>query len=116
MSTRAVAVNRSKVKFITLWILRSLAALAFLGAGGAKLAGAPPMVAMFARLGLGQWFRYATPPLLITSRAEAYGNRARGQCVELTGSSNTRLPSQRTISWVWSTCNSIHQVKVDSKV
>jgi len=60
MATTAVAVNRSKGKSIALWILRGLVVVAFLGAGGAKLAGAAPMVAMFARLALGQWFRYAT--------------------------------------------------------
>ena len=32
----------------------------FGGAGGAKLAGLPAMVALFAAIGFGQWFRYAT--------------------------------------------------------
>jgi len=45
---------------IALWALQILAALAFLAAGGFKLAGAPPMVAEFAKLGFGQWFRYLT--------------------------------------------------------
>ncbi len=45
---------------ISLWILRVLTALAFLAAGGAKLAGAPPMVAVFATIGVGQWFRVLT--------------------------------------------------------
>src|SRR5579862_4305175 len=45
---------------ITCWVLQGLAALAFLAAGGSKLAGAPAMVEMFARLGAGQWFRYLT--------------------------------------------------------
>ena len=60
MVTTAVAVNRSKAKSVILWILRGLSAVAFFGAGGAKLVGAAPMVVMFARLGLGQWFRYVT--------------------------------------------------------
>ena len=47
-------------RLITLWILQILAALAFLGAGGAKLAGVPEMVAAFSKLGVGQWFRYFT--------------------------------------------------------
>ena len=34
--------------------------LAFLAAGGSKLAGAPAMVAMFAKIGFGQWFRILT--------------------------------------------------------
>ncbi|MCV0395858.1 MAG: DoxX family protein [Rhizobiaceae bacterium] len=42
------------------WILQSVLALAFLAAGGAKLAGAPMMVETFEFVGLGQWFRYAT--------------------------------------------------------
>jgi uncharacterized membrane protein YphA (DoxX/SURF4 family) len=37
-----------------------LAAVAFLGAGGSKLAGAQPMVDTFQKVGLGQWFRYLT--------------------------------------------------------
>jgi len=45
---------------ILLWILQILGALAFLAAGGFKLAGAPPMVAEFGKLGFGQWFRYVT--------------------------------------------------------
>ena len=49
-----------KGRLITLWILSGLAALAFIGAGGSKLAGAAAMVAMFDKVGLGQWFRYVT--------------------------------------------------------
>ena len=44
-----------KGRLITLWILSGLVALAFIGAGGAKLVGDP---AMFDKVGLGQWFRY----------------------------------------------------------
>ena len=40
--------------------LRILAAIAFIAAGAAKLAGAPMMVAVFDHIGLGQWFRLAT--------------------------------------------------------
>jgi len=49
-----------KVRLITLWIVSGLLALAFLGAGGAKLAGAAAMVEIFNKVGLGQWFRYLT--------------------------------------------------------
>jgi putative oxidoreductase len=35
-------------------------AVEFGGAGGAKLMGLPAMVALFAAVGFGQWFRYAT--------------------------------------------------------
>lgn len=40
-------------------ILRLLIAALFVGAGVLKLAGAEPMVAVFATLGAGQWLRYA---------------------------------------------------------
>ena len=53
----------SRVLRITCWVLQGLAALAFLGAGVSKLAGAPEMVDMFAKLGAGQWFRYLTGTL-----------------------------------------------------
>jgi uncharacterized membrane protein YphA (DoxX/SURF4 family) len=49
-----------KGRLITIWILSVLAALAFLAAGGSKLAGAAPMVAVFDKVGIGQWFRYLT--------------------------------------------------------
>lgn len=43
-----------------LWGLQILTAAAFLAAGGAKLAGAAQMVAVFEKVGVGQWFRYVT--------------------------------------------------------
>ncbi len=49
-----------RVRTITLWVLQIAAALAFLAAGGAKLAGAGQMVAVFDKIGVGQWFRYLT--------------------------------------------------------
>ena len=45
------------------WGLRGIKAfltLAFLAAGGAKLAGAEMMVATYDAIGVGQWFRYLT--------------------------------------------------------
>ena len=47
-------------KNLLIWVMSVLAGLAFLGAGGAKLAGAPAMVAVFEKVGVGQWFRYVT--------------------------------------------------------
>lgn len=47
------------------WIIRILLVLAFLAAGGAKIAGAPPMVAIFEQIGAGQWFRFVTGTLEI---------------------------------------------------
>jgi putative oxidoreductase len=40
--------------------LRILLGAAFLGAGGAKLAGVQAMVEIFEKVGLGQWFRILT--------------------------------------------------------
>jgi uncharacterized membrane protein YphA (DoxX/SURF4 family) len=50
----------SKTINILTWVLQIVAALAFLAAGGAKLAGAQAMVATFQKIGVGQWFRYLT--------------------------------------------------------
>ncbi len=41
-------------------IARVLLTVAFVMAGGAKLAGAAAMVEVFDAIGLGQWFRYVT--------------------------------------------------------
>ncbi len=49
-----------KGRLLTLWILSALVTLTFVGAGAAKLAGAAVMVDLFAKVGLGQWFRYFT--------------------------------------------------------
>jgi putative oxidoreductase len=43
-----------------LWCLQALLALAFLAAGGSKLAGAQEMVELFNAIGVGQWLRYLT--------------------------------------------------------
>ena len=50
----------SKWQHWGLWGLQILLALAFLAAGGQKLAGTEAMVAMFDRIGAGQWFRVFT--------------------------------------------------------
>jgi putative oxidoreductase len=60
ITTNELPAATGKGRLITLWILSGLAALAFLGAGGAKLAGVPAMVEVFDKVGLGQWFRYFT--------------------------------------------------------
>lgn len=48
------------------WIIRILLALAFISAGGMKLAGAEQFVAMFDQVGIGQWFRLLTGTLEVT--------------------------------------------------
>ena len=58
-----MATGQKKGKMIALWVLRVVVGLAFLAAGGSKLAGAPAMVAMFAKIGFGQWFRVLTGSL-----------------------------------------------------
>ena len=45
---------------IAAWAIQILLAVAFFAAAGAKLAGAPMLVAIFQTIGLGQWFRYVT--------------------------------------------------------
>jgi putative oxidoreductase len=60
ISAQELPAASGKGRLITLWILSGLVALAFLAAGGAKLAGAAAMVAVFDKVGLGQWFRYFT--------------------------------------------------------
>jgi putative oxidoreductase len=52
--------TRSRGKTIAVWVLQVLVAAAFIGAGSAKLAGAPMMVQIFDLIGVGQWFRYVT--------------------------------------------------------
>lgn len=56
-----------KGRLIILWILSVMTAVAFIAAGGSKLAGAPAMVEMFDKLGVGQWFRYFTGLLELTA-------------------------------------------------
>ena len=60
ITTSALAAAPVRGRLITLWILSGFAALLFIGAGGAKLAGTAVMVDLFAKVGLGQWFRYFT--------------------------------------------------------
>lgn len=47
------------MKYLSLG-LRALLTVAFVGAGGAKLAGVDMMVVTFETIGFGQWFRYLT--------------------------------------------------------
>jgi uncharacterized membrane protein YphA (DoxX/SURF4 family) len=44
-----------------------LAGLAFVAAGGSKLAGVPVMIELFDKVGVGQWFRYFTGVLEVTA-------------------------------------------------
>jgi len=60
ITTSALRTAPVRGRLIALWILSGFAALLFIGAGGAKLAGAAVMVDLFAKVGLGQWLRYFT--------------------------------------------------------
>jgi hypothetical protein len=52
---------------IGLWALQILTAAAFLLAGAVKLMSQPMMVENFEKLGVGQWFRYLTGAIELTS-------------------------------------------------
>jgi putative oxidoreductase len=60
ITKNALPATSRKGRLIAIWTLSGLVALAFIGAGGAKVAGVPVMVEMFNKVGLGQWFRYFT--------------------------------------------------------
>jgi uncharacterized membrane protein YphA (DoxX/SURF4 family) len=60
-STRGAGTN--KVLNIVLWVLQLAAAAMFLMAAIPKLTGNPQAVEGFAKIGLGQWFRYLTGTL-----------------------------------------------------
>jgi putative oxidoreductase len=70
----------SKTMNIIAWVLQVLVALAFLAAGGSKLAGAKPTIDAFDKIGIGQWFRILTGSLeligaiaLLIPRLRFYG-------------------------------------------
>lgn len=68
MTTMAAGTGRgmrSRAANVALWIVQAVLAFMFVGAGYAKLAGNPDMVAMYEVIGVGQWFRYATGVLEI---------------------------------------------------
>ena len=54
ITTNTLPAVSGKGRLITLWTLTGLAALAFIGVGGGKLAGAAAMVELFDKVGLGQ--------------------------------------------------------------
>jgi putative oxidoreductase len=66
----------SRPKTITLWVLQILVGACFVAAGGAKLAGAPMMVEIFDHIGVGQWFRYVTGIVEVTSGIMLFVPRA----------------------------------------
>ena len=63
MANSANAAPPSRVARVADWVVRVLLALAFVSAGGMKLAGAPQFVELFEQIGAGQWFRLLTGTL-----------------------------------------------------
>ena len=57
----------SKAKNVALWAMQILTAAAFFIAGFGALSGAPMMVETFDKIGIGQWFRYVTGTIEVTS-------------------------------------------------
>jgi NAD(P)H-dependent FMN reductase len=82
ITTDTLPAASGKGRRTTLWILSGLVALVFMGAGGAKLAGAAAMVELFAKVGLGQWLRYVTGLLEVTA-GSALGARSVQQLREV---------------------------------
>jgi putative oxidoreductase len=57
----------SRARNVALWALQILTAAAFFMAGFGALSGAPMMVETFDKIGIGQWFRYVTGAIEVTS-------------------------------------------------
>ena len=60
MSQAATFTSPTRTRRYGVWALQIVLALAFLAAGGSKLAGVPMMVQIFDQIGIGQWFRFVT--------------------------------------------------------
>ena len=67
VTAHATDLPRGRASLVALWVTQVALAVMFLMAGGSKLAGVPAMVSLFDVLGLGQWFRYVTGIIEVTS-------------------------------------------------
>jgi putative oxidoreductase len=65
-ASTATHTQPGKAGNIALWVVQVLLALAFAGAASGKLLGNPDMVGLYAVIGIGQWFRFATGLLELT--------------------------------------------------
>jgi putative oxidoreductase len=65
--TQASPVRRGRPRLIALWAVQIALAGMFLLAGSSKLLGAPAMVGLFDAIGIGQWFRYVTGLIEVSS-------------------------------------------------
>ena len=62
---------------VALWIVRGLLAVAFAGAGVAKLTARPEMVSLYDTIGVGQWFRDFTGLLELSGTVAVLVTRTR---------------------------------------
>jgi len=67
ITRNGTGLQRGRASLIALWLTQVALAMMFLMAGGSKLAGVPAMVSLFDALGFGQWFRYLTGVIELTS-------------------------------------------------
>jgi len=67
LTQNATRLQLGRAPLIALWLTQVALALMFLMAGGSKLAGVPAMVSLFDAVGLGQWFRYVTGLIEVSS-------------------------------------------------
>jgi len=65
--TQTSPVRHGRIGRIALWTLQLALAGMFLLAGSSKLLGAAEMVALFDAIGVGQWFRYVTGLIEVSS-------------------------------------------------
>jgi putative oxidoreductase len=65
--TQTSPVHQSRIGHIALWTVQILLAGMFLLAGSSKLFGAAAMVGLFDAIGIGQWFRYVTGLIEVSS-------------------------------------------------
>jgi putative oxidoreductase len=65
--TQTSVVRRGRTGVVALWVVQIALSGMFLLAGGSKLFGAAAMMAMFDAIGIGQWFRYVTGVIEVSS-------------------------------------------------
>jgi len=65
--TSGTTARRGRAPLFALWLMQVALAAMFVMAGGSKLAGASAMVELFDAVSLGQWFRYVTGAIEVTS-------------------------------------------------
>lgn len=66
-TAQTLSSDRGRTALVVLWTTQLALAGMFFLAGGSKLAGAPAMVGLFDAIGIGQWFRYVTGLIEVSS-------------------------------------------------